>query len=166
MKVTPNMVSARVVKMVNSKSLSFTLNWISAPSLRLSSFSASLSEIRSSRWCQVRPAGVVRRQIRADTTGASFSDYGEAAAFRYAVYHLVIGKHGTQLRTPVYHCFTQIGDAVVHQTSCCSFCSLAFHSSAVKCSSSLHAAFSPSLPDLANASVSSSIGRAFFSSLQ
>ncbi len=44
-----------------------------------------------------------------------FLDYGEAAAFRYAVYHLVIGKHGTQLRTPVYHCFTQIGDAVVHQ---------------------------------------------------
>ena len=34
MKVTPNMVSARVVKMVNSRSLSFTLNCTSAPSER------------------------------------------------------------------------------------------------------------------------------------
>ena len=34
MKVTPNIVSARVVKIVNSLSLSFTLKRTSAPSLR------------------------------------------------------------------------------------------------------------------------------------
>ena len=44
-----------------------------------------------------------------------FLNYGETAAFGYAVYHFVIGKHGTELRTPVYHCLTQIGDTVIHQ---------------------------------------------------
>ena len=35
--------------------------------------------------------------------------YGNALA------HLVVGKHGSQLRTPVYHRITQIGNAVIHQ---------------------------------------------------
>ena len=53
MKVTPKMVSARVVKMVNFKSESFTENCISVPSerpiqLRCVSFSESVQSIVSS----------------------------------------------------------------------------------------------------------------------
>ena len=44
-----------------------------------------------------------------------FLDYGETAAFRYAVHHFVIGKYGSELGTPVHHCFTQISDTIVHQ---------------------------------------------------
>ena len=39
----------------------------------------------------------------------------ETAAHRNAVYHLVVGEHRAELRAPVYHCFAEIGDAVVHQ---------------------------------------------------
>ena len=41
--------------------------------------------------------------------------HGEAAAHRNAVHHLVVGEHRAELRAPVYHCFAEIGDAVVHQ---------------------------------------------------
>ena len=41
--------------------------------------------------------------------------YGIAAALRYTVHHLVVGEYGAESRTPVHHCLTEIGDAVVHQ---------------------------------------------------
>ncbi len=38
------------------------------------------------------------------------------AADRHSLAHLVVGKHGAELRTPVYHRVAQIGYAVVHQS--------------------------------------------------
>ena len=37
------------------------------------------------------------------------------ATLTYAVYYLVVGKHSTQTRTPVYHGFAEVSDAVIHQ---------------------------------------------------
>ena len=37
------------------------------------------------------------------------------ATLTYAVYYLVVGKHSTQAWAPVYHRFTEVSDAVVHQ---------------------------------------------------
>ena len=42
-------------------------------------------------------------------------NYGETSAFGYTIYHFIVGQNRTQLGTPVYHRFTQIGDAIVHQ---------------------------------------------------
>ena len=42
-------------------------------------------------------------------------DDRETAAFTDTVYYFVIGKYGTELRTPVNHCLAQIGNTVVHQ---------------------------------------------------
>ena len=41
--------------------------------------------------------------------------HGVSATFRHAVYHLIVGQHGTQLGAPVHHRLAQVGDAVVHQ---------------------------------------------------
>ena len=40
----------------------------------------------------------------------------EAATFADAIHHLVVGKHSAEFRTPVDHCLTKIGDAVVHES--------------------------------------------------
>ena len=52
--------------------------------------------------------------------------HGEAAAHRNAVHHLVVGEHRAELRAPVYHCFAEIGDAVVHQHVVLLFLGLGF----------------------------------------
>ena len=38
-----------------------------------------------------------------------------SAAFTYSVYHFIVSKHSAQGRTPVYHRFAEVGNAVVHQ---------------------------------------------------
>ena len=41
--------------------------------------------------------------------------YRVSATFAHAIYHLVVGKHGAEFRTPVDHCLAEVGDAVVHE---------------------------------------------------
>ena len=53
-------------------------------------------------------------------------NYGETSAFGYTVYHFIVGQNRTQLGTPVYHRFTQIGDAIVHQDFLFLFLALGF----------------------------------------
>ena len=38
-----------------------------------------------------------------------------SAAFTHSVYHFIVSKHSAQGRTPVYHRFAEVGNAVVHQ---------------------------------------------------
>ena len=41
--------------------------------------------------------------------------YGIATTLRHTIDNLVVGQYGTQCRTPVYHCLSQVGNTIVHQ---------------------------------------------------
>ena len=48
------------------------------------------------------------------------------ATHRYTVYHFIVSQYRSQLRTPVYHRFTQVSNTVVHQSLLLFFFSLSF----------------------------------------
>ena len=139
MKVTPNIVSARVVKMVNSKSLSFTLKRTSAPSWTTNPvtlcFFQRISPVYS---FQSEQTLSICRHTQTPLTHL-FLHHRITTTFRYAVLLLHRwAKYSTQLRTPVNHSFTLKSDTVVHQHFLLFLFALAFHSSAVPSSSPCH----------------------------
>ena len=159
MNVTPNMVSARVVNIVNFTSLSFTLNCISVPSLRpiqlrCVSFSDSVQSIFS------RPSSILcayadtRRHHcfiffcttgnppRSDTPSTTSS---LASTVPNSGHQFTIVSFRNAMRQFI-------------RSSCCSFFSNLFHSVALMFISCVHAAFIPAVPSLDSLSSSSSIG--------
>ena len=116
MKVTPNIVSARVVKMVNFTSLSFTENTTSVPSEQpIQFFWVSFDTVAPLDGLQtVEQSLRVSRCSQAPLLHLLLDDR-ITATLTYAVYYLVVGKHSTQTWAPVYHRFAEVSDAVVHQ---------------------------------------------------
>ena len=166
MNVTPKMVSARVVNIVNSTSLSFTRNFISVPSLRpiqlrcvsLSDSVQSILSSPSSRRCEY--ADTLRHHCfiffcttgcppRSDTpsTTSSFASTVPNAGHQFTI---------VSLRNAIRQFI---------RSSCWATSSIAFHSSAVTSISSVHAALMAALPSFASFSMSSAIGFAHFASL-
>ena len=166
MKVTPNIVSARVVNIVNSMSLSFIRNCISVPSLRpiqlrCVSFSESVQSIfsrPSSRRCEY--ADTLRHHcfIFFCTTGWPPRSETPSTTSSFAS---TVPSAGHQLT------IVSLRNAMRQfiRSSCCAVSLMAFHSSAVTSTSSVQAALIPALPSFESFSMSSAIGLALFVSL-
>ena len=166
MNVTPKIVSARVVNIVNSISVSLMRNCISVPSLRpiqlrcvsLSDSVQSIFSSPSSRRCEY--AETLRHHCfiffcttgcppRSDTpsTTSSLASTVPRAGHQFTI---------VSLRNAIRQFIN---------SSCCATSLILFHSSAVTTTSSVHAALIPALPSLLNFSMSPSMGFAHFASL-
>ena len=166
MNVTPKIVSARVVNIVNCTSLSFTRNCISVPSLRpiqlrcvsLSDSVQSIFSSPSSRRCEY--ADTLRHHCfiffcttgcppRSETPSTTSS---LASTVPSAGHQFTIVSFRNAMRQFI-------------SSSCCAVSLMLFHSSAVTSISSVHAALKPALPSFSNFATSSAIGLAHFASL-
>ena len=166
MNVTPKIVSARVVNIVNSMSLSFTLNCISVPSLRpiqlrCVSLMDSLHSIfsrPSSRRCEYADTRRHHCFIFFCTTGCPPRSDTPSTTSSFARTVPSAGHQFTMvsLRKAIRQFMSNSSFAVSLNV---------FHSSAVISISFVHAAFILQLPSLLNFSTSSEIGFAFFSLL-